>query len=83
MSEDTYIVEIEASEPKLPPRVGPFPTRGQAEEWGMRRITNGEWSVAPLVPPVGFTPTPDEDLEREDDEDDYDLCPETARGEAS
>lgn len=51
-----YVLEIEwsrpnSTDPVLPPLVGPFPKRADAEEWAALNIPNGSWNVAPLALP--------------------------------
>jgi hypothetical protein len=51
-----YVLEIEwsrerSTDPALPPLVGPFSTRTEAQEWAALNIPNGSWNVAPLAYP--------------------------------
>lgn len=46
-----FIIEVAWDRPDLPGTVGPFESRGEAEEWGTLNVSNGAWLVAPLAYP--------------------------------
>lgn len=50
---EVWIVDVEWDRPArtLPRYVGPFPTHGDAEEWGDLNIVNGSYDIARLAQP--------------------------------
>lgn len=55
-AKDSYILHIEwdrptSAAPKLPPDVGPFKTRDEAEQWAHLNIGSGTWEIWPLAWP--------------------------------
>lgn len=48
---DSFILIIEWDVPNMPPRVGPFESRAEAEDFAEVNIPNGSWLVCPLKYP--------------------------------
>jgi hypothetical protein len=56
MRDPAFILDIEWDRPKstdpvLPPLVGPFKTREEAQEWAHLNIPNGSWEARPVAWP--------------------------------
>jgi hypothetical protein len=49
--DDTYLLDITWEKPGLPPLVGPFSTRAEANQWAALNIPNGSFEVRPLAWP--------------------------------
>ena len=48
---------LSPDDPVMPPLIGPFPEREEAEEWAHLNIPNGTWEVRPLARPYMDPPT--------------------------
>jgi len=50
-----YILDITWHVSGMPPLVGPFDTRVEADDFARLNVPNGSWEVRPLTDPYGRT----------------------------